>query len=149
MNVPMFAIFLDMAAAGSTSCGNCCGIIAIFGSFTSTVFLRHGDGGGVPLHREGAPRWNKCAAPCRSEVLPACHRPEARSRLEPRLEETLESFFRQDYPDFEIIFGARSRDNQALTVVERLRKRYPNVRTRVVISGEPSWPNAKVFRWPR
>src|SRR5262249_37124101 len=24
--------------------------------------------------------------------------------MEPRLEETLESFFRQDYPDFEIIF---------------------------------------------
>ena len=30
-------------------------------------------------------------------------------------------------------------------VVERLRAKYPEVRTRVVISGEPSWPNAKVF----
>ena len=65
--------------------------------------------------------------------------------MEPRLEATLESFFRQDYPDFEIIFGARSRDNEALVVVERLRAKYPEVRTQVVISGEPSWPNAKVF----
>ncbi len=65
--------------------------------------------------------------------------------LEPRLEQTLESFFQQDYPDFEIIFGARSRDNQALTVVEKLCARYPHVQTRVIISGEPSWPNAKVF----
>jgi ceramide glucosyltransferase len=65
--------------------------------------------------------------------------------MEPRLEETLESFFLQNYPDFEIIFGARTRDNEALDVVERLQAKYPGVRTRVVISGEPSWPNAKVF----
>ena len=39
--------------------------------------------------------------------------------MEPKLEENLESFFRQDYPDFEIIFGARSRDNEALVVVDK------------------------------
>ena len=65
--------------------------------------------------------------------------------MEPMLEANLESFFRQDYPDFEIIFGARSRDNEALVVVDRLRAKYPDVRTQVVISGDPSWPNAKVF----
>ena len=30
-------------------------------------------------------------------------------------------------------------------VVEKLRAKYPEVAARVVISGEPSWPNAKVF----
>jgi len=65
--------------------------------------------------------------------------------MEPRLEETLESFFRQDYPEFEIIFGARNGEDQSLAVIAKLRARYPDVRTRVVISGEPSWPNAKVF----
>ena len=64
---------------------------------------------------------------------------------EPRLYENLESFFRQDYPDFEIVFGARSRDNEALRTVEALRAKYPQVRTSVVISGEPQWHNAKVY----
>jgi ceramide glucosyltransferase len=65
--------------------------------------------------------------------------------MEPRLRENLESFFRQDYPDFEIIFGARSADNAALGVVYELRALYPNVKCRIVLSGPPAWPNAKVF----
>ncbi len=64
---------------------------------------------------------------------------------EPRLYENLESFFQQDYPDFEIVFGARSLDNPALRTVQALRAKYPHVRSSVVISGEPQWPNAKVF----
>ena len=65
--------------------------------------------------------------------------------MEPRLYENLESFFRQDYPDYEIIFGARSADNTALGVVDELRVLYPNVKCRIVLSGLPTWPNAKVF----
>ncbi len=65
--------------------------------------------------------------------------------MEPRLEENLESFFRQDYPDFTIVFGARSCEDQALGVVDRLQTKYPQVQTRIVVSGEPSWPNAKVY----
>ena len=65
--------------------------------------------------------------------------------MEERLEENLESFFRQDYPDFEIIIGARATDDPAIELAERLRARYPRVRSRTVISGPPEWPNAKVF----
>lgn len=65
--------------------------------------------------------------------------------LEPRLRENLESFFRQDYPEFEIVFGARSNDDPALRVVEEIRQRYPQVECRVILSGPPAWPNAKVF----
>src|SRR5581483_2019935 len=68
---------------------------------------------------------------------------------EPRLYENLESFFRQDYPNFEIIFGARSQDNEALHTVEKLRRKYPNVRASIVISGDPQWHNAKVFSLDR
>jgi ceramide glucosyltransferase len=64
---------------------------------------------------------------------------------EPQLERNLESFFTQDYPEFEIIFGTRSWEDPALRVVERLCEKYPQVRTRIVVSGEPYWPNAKVF----
>lgn len=65
--------------------------------------------------------------------------------LEPRLRENLESFFRQDYPEFELVFGARSGDDPALRVVEEIRQHYPQVDCRVILSGPPVWPNAKVF----
>jgi len=69
--------------------------------------------------------------------------------MEPRLKENIESFFQQEYPDFEIVFGARSADNPALRVVEEMRTRYPHVKCRVVISGPPAWPNAKAFSLER
>src|SRR6185369_15497971 len=59
---------------------------------------------------------------------------------EPFLERNLESFFLQDYPDFEIIFGARSADDPAIRIVEKLQARYPKVKSRVVFSGEPEYP---------
>ena len=65
--------------------------------------------------------------------------------MEPKLEENLESFFRQDYPDFAIVFGVRNCEDQALGVVDKLQARYPQVHTRIVVSDEPSWPNAKVY----
>ena len=65
--------------------------------------------------------------------------------LEPMLERNLESFFCQDYPQFEIIFGARHQQDPALKVVDALRQKYPQVQATVVLSGEPEYPNAKVF----
>jgi ceramide glucosyltransferase len=64
--------------------------------------------------------------------------------MEPRLQENLESFFRQDYPQFELIFGARHADDQALAVVEQLRRKYPGVDVKISLAGEPARPNAKV-----
>ena len=65
--------------------------------------------------------------------------------MEPRLRQNLESFFRQDYPEFEIIFGVRHADDPALAVVCELSGRYPHVPVKIVLSGEPEWPNAKVY----
>ncbi len=64
--------------------------------------------------------------------------------LEPRLEANLESFFRQDYPCFQLVFGARQASDPALKVVRALSRRYPRVAVQVVLSGEPNQPNAKV-----
>lgn len=65
--------------------------------------------------------------------------------MEPDLRQNLESFFLQDYPSFEIIFGARNADDPALNVVCELVHRYPQVQVRTVLSGTPEWPNAKVY----
>ena len=64
--------------------------------------------------------------------------------MEPLLEQSLESFFRQDYPGFELIFGARYGSDPALRVVDALRQKHPGIRTRIILSGEPAYPNAKV-----
>lgn len=65
--------------------------------------------------------------------------------LEPELEEKLESFFRQDYPEFEIVFGTRDADDPALAVVRKLMGRYPQVKVKIEYSGRPAKPNAKVY----
>jgi ceramide glucosyltransferase len=64
--------------------------------------------------------------------------------MEPGLEEHLTSFFEQNYPSYEIIFGARRDDDPALDVVRRISAIYPSVPVEIVISGEPWRPNAKV-----
>lgn len=77
-------------------------------------------------------------------VLPSVSLLKPLCGLEPGLEANLASFFAQDYPDFEIIFGARNSEDPALQVVGAVRKRYPQVPVKVVLSGEPNRPNAKV-----
>jgi ceramide glucosyltransferase len=65
------------------------------------------------------------------------------------LESNLRTFFEQDYADFEIIFAARQPDDPAVAMVEKLRKQYPLVPCRILITGEPTYPNAKVYSLDR
>jgi ceramide glucosyltransferase len=69
--------------------------------------------------------------------------------LDPDLESNLRTFFEQDYPSFEILFAVREADDPAVPVVEKLRQEYPNVPSRLLITGEPPYPNAKVFSLDR
>ncbi len=64
--------------------------------------------------------------------------------LEPNLEANLRSFFVQDYPEYEIIFGARDRNDPALELVRKLHQQYPEVKAKIVGSGEPDRANAKI-----
>ncbi len=64
--------------------------------------------------------------------------------LEPGLEAHLVSFFEQQYADFEIIFGARQADDPGLKLARRISARYPSVPVKMVVTGEPWHPNAKV-----
>jgi ceramide glucosyltransferase len=61
------------------------------------------------------------------------------------LESNLRTFFEQDYPAFEILFAVRIETDPAAEVVRRLQGEYPNIPSRLVITGEPPYPNAKVF----
>jgi ceramide glucosyltransferase len=117
--------------------------IAAFGLFSSSAFLF--------LVLIATARFKKRADVARGSVLnvttdlPPVTILKPVHGMEARLEQNLESFFQQDYPDFEIIIGARSADDPAVALAEKLCLRYPQVKSRIVISGPPAWPNAKVF----
>jgi len=61
------------------------------------------------------------------------------------LESNLRTFFEQEYPSFEILFAVRNEVDPAAQVVSRLQKEYSHIPSRLVITGEPPYPNAKVF----
>ena len=63
---------------------------------------------------------------------------------EPRLYETLRSFFVQDYPDFHLVFGVRERSDSAMAVVERLRREFPERDVTVVVDARVHGANLKV-----
>ena len=65
------------------------------------------------------------------------------------LEENLRSFFEQKYARFEILFAVRCGDDPAIAVAERLRARYRAIPSRLLVTGEPPYPNAKVYSLER
>ena len=65
------------------------------------------------------------------------------------LEENLRSFFQQDYPAFELVFAVRDSSDPAAGVVEKLQGEYPCVAAKLIVTGEPPYPNAKVFSLAR
>lgn len=61
------------------------------------------------------------------------------------LEANLRTFFVQDYPSFEILFAVRDEGDPSVAVVRRLQREFPLVPSRLIVTGEPPYPNAKVW----
>ena len=94
--------------------------LAVFGLFTSTVFA------GIVLC--SIPRFlrERCAAlRCSSgpDFTPPLSIFKPLHGIEPGLEQHLESFFTQDYPEYEILFCARSPEDEGLTIARRVAAR--------------------------
>ncbi len=123
-------------------------LLAIVGTISSTIFLLMALFAAVQFRRRLA-GWRARIDAVGRTGLPAATVLKPLHGSEPNLERNLESFFRLDYPLYEIIFGCRDADDPALEAVDRLRARYPEVTARVVLSGNPVWPNAKVFSLSR
>src|SRR5438270_5558616 len=65
--------------------------------------------------------------------------------LDLNLESNLRTFFEQDYPAFEILFAVRDATDPAAEVVARLQQQYPRVLSRLLVTGEPPYANAKAY----
>ena len=65
--------------------------------------------------------------------------------LDSGLESNLRTFFDQDYPSFEILFAVRESDDPSVPIIEKLQGEYPHVPSRLLITGEPPYSNAKVY----
>ena len=63
--------------------------------------------------------------------------------------ENFASYCKQDYPDYELLFGIGDGDEAVLEVIEKLKRDFPHQRIRVIhISGHTA-PNDKVFKLAR
>ncbi len=118
--------------------------LALAGSFTSTIYLA--------MTLIATSRYLTCAKVARDRVkstpeadLPPVTIFKPVHGMEEQLAENLESFFQQDYPNYEVIFGARDLTNPAAQIAEQVRARYPHIPSRMILSGPPQWPSAKVF----
>ncbi len=65
------------------------------------------------------------------------------------LEANLRSFFTQDYGTFEILAAVRHERDDAVPIFEKLRREYPAIPARLIVTGEPPFANAKVFSLSR
>ena len=112
--------------------------IAVLGTVSSSVFLAMVIAAAMRYRRLSRVAKRAAAAVPRTSLPPVTILKPVHG-MEPQLSENLESFFLQDYPNFEIIIGARDENNPALQVAQQLRKRYRHVNSKVVLSGPPTW----------
>jgi ceramide glucosyltransferase len=69
---------------------------------------------------------------------------------EPGLDAHLKTFFEQDYPEYEILFCARSAEDAGLETARRVAERYPGIPVKFLwTGGKPDYINAKVASMER
>jgi len=122
--------------------------IALIGTLSSTIFLGISLVG-VRKFRAGAARQKQAADAIPDSRLPKVSILKPLHGMEPQLERNLESFFQQDYPSFEILFALDTADDSALPLVRTLCAKYAHIPSKVMITGEPPWPNPPAYAFSR
>lgn len=118
--------------------------IAILGSVSSTVFLGMALAGTAKFRAQARQQAARAAA-ISTEELPPVSLLKPLHGMEPQLERNLESFFQQDYPKFEILFAVDTDDDAALPLARALCEKYSHIPSRVMVTGEPPWPNPPAY----
>ena len=113
---------------------------AIAGTVTSTIYCGMVVVGAVRFARR---KRREERAPV--DFLPPMSVLKPLHGAEPDLEENLRHIFEIDYPEFEVLFCARSDHDAGLQMARRIAANYPHIRTRFLTCGEPQFPNAKMW----
>jgi ceramide glucosyltransferase len=119
--------------------------VAMLGTLSSSVFLGLTALGVRRFHAEAG---EQARAQPEDARLPPVSILKPVHGLEAQLEKNLESFFRQDYPNFELLFAAESADDAGLRLAAEVGARYPHLRCRTLVVENP-WPNPVVYAYHR
>jgi ceramide glucosyltransferase len=118
--------------------------VAVFGLITSTVFA------GIVLW--AVPRFlqERRDALAKLAELPGFTPPltlfKPLNGSEPGLEQQLDSFFVQNYPEYEILFCARNADDAGLVMARHVASRHPHIPVQFLSTGgQPDYINDKVI----
>lgn len=116
--------------------------IAAFGTATSSIYCLMVVAAAA---RFGARKRREDRAP--ADFLPPLSVLKPLHGTEPGMERNLETFFEQEYPEFELLFCARQETDEGLRLARRVGARYPGVDAKYVTCGEPmpKFHNAKVY----
>jgi ceramide glucosyltransferase len=120
--------------------------IACIGVASSAVFLVLALIGTAKFHRDSAQQREyaeKIANWPAVSLLKPVHGEETRMR------ENIESFFRQDYPDYEILIAADTEDDGALRIVREVAARHPEIKCKILVTGLPELPNPPAYSFWR
>jgi ceramide glucosyltransferase len=120
--------------------------IACIGVLSSLSFLLLALLGAAKFHRDNKEQKRFAE---KNVSLPAVSLLKPVHGAEPRLKENIESFFRQDYPDYEILFAADDEDDAALDVVREVASRYPQIKSSILVTGKPALPNPPACSFAR
>ena len=110
--------------------------IGLLGLLTSTIFSI--------LVLIGVRRFTARRRGGKSAFLPPVSLLKPLHGAEPNLEAHLETFFQQDYPNYEVLFGARVSSDPGIETARRVAARHPEIPVKFVLTGEPWYVNAKV-----
>ncbi len=118
--------------------------IALLGTVTSSIYCLMVLMAAV---RFGLRRRREERAAATSTFLPPVSVLKPMHGTDDGMELNLETFFEQDYPEFELLFCARHDSDAGLQLARKVGERYPHVNAKYVTCGEPppQFHNAKVF----
>jgi len=123
--------------------------LAVFGLISSTVFAAMALGA-VPGYLRERRRALAQLADVRPGFTPPLTLLKPVHGTEPGLEAHLATFFEQDYPEYEILFCARTADDAGLQTARRVAGRYPRIAVKFLATGgQPDYINAKVASMER
>jgi len=121
-------------------------VIALVGTASSTVFLILTLLGAAKFHRDPRAQAREAAA---ANSLPPVSLLKPVHGAESRLRENIESFFKQNYPAYEIIFAADEENDAALEIIREVASRYLQVSCRILVTGPPQYPNPPACSFTR